>query len=667
MFKKLFNSRKSKKGGCAVIEDIEEIVAQRGPKQFTFETLYSATEGFHEKNRLGRGGFANVYKGVLKNGRKIAVKKPLVISEKGKKDFMNEAKLLLECANHRNVVKFLGFCSHGEEIMLVFDFSINGNLDNLLFKTGRADELDWKRTYDIILGIARGLRYLHEEAHSVIIHFDIKPANILIDENWVPKIADFGTASLFPQDQMDVNISQVAGTPGYLAPECYVYGPLSVKADTYSFGVVVLELISNQKNWLSHARSSNGQVLRDKEKADALYKKGNVLEFVDPKLASSAVPDQVRLCLQIAVMCTQYDPQLRPTMGCVSLMLSENHSSSSTLLEPMRDGSSSSTAQNSGSIELANNGSSGPNIHLENEGLPEYRRITRSPLIRPEVVPFFRSSYPSSSCSSGNGIQIEFEQGPVGAAMQEQEEGIPIPIISKEDSREKTPLPPAYITKEPASFPEPIKKRKKVAEQLKPTSSLEPTKKRKKVAEQQTVESAAKKHPFTLTDIEEWAVKSSPKDRVGNWPLQIIEEFKVDIERPENSMLEKTKLAIDDDAEENFLQDSTKLISIRKQNTQCLEASFKSLDDEGNKSSWCEGFIEEGGEGKAKAQLTSLQDVNFMARREVISRKVGVAEDSPLFPQVPLSSLVEQQQPPTAEVAVDDSDHGGGGVADSNG
>ncbi|XP_028054799.1 putative receptor-like protein kinase At4g00960 [Camellia sinensis] len=244
MFKKLFNSRKSKK-------DIEEIVAQRGPKQFTFETLYSATEGFHEKNKLGRGGFANVYKGVLKNGRKIAVKKPLVISEKGKKDFMNEAKLLLECANHRNVVKFLGFCSHGEEILLVFDFSINGNLDNLLFKTGRADELDWKRTYDIILGIARGLRYLHEEAHSVIIHFDIKPANILIDENWVPKIADFGTASLFPQDQTDVNISQVAGTPGYLAPECYVYGPLSVKADTYSFGVVVLELISNQKNWLS--------------------------------------------------------------------------------------------------------------------------------------------------------------------------------------------------------------------------------------------------------------------------------------------------------------------------------------------------------------------------------------------------------------------------------
>ncbi|KAL7219892.1 hypothetical protein ACSBR2_012871 [Camellia fascicularis] len=512
MFKKLIKSRKSK-------QDIEEIVAQRRPQRFTFETLDSATEGFHEKNKLGRGGFAIVYKGELKNGRKIAVKKPLVISEKEKKDFMNEAKLLLECANHRNVVKFLGFCSHGEEILLVFDLAINGNLDNLLFKTGRADELDWKRTYDIILGIARGLRYLHEEAHSVIIHFDIKPANILINENWVPKIADFGTASLFPQDQTDVNISQVVGTHGYLAPECYGSGPFSVKADTYSFGVVVLELISTQKNWLSHTRSSNGQGLRDK--ADALYKRGNVLEFVDPKLASSAVPDQVRLCLQIAVMCTQFLPQLRPTMGCVSLMLSENHSSSSTLLEPMRDGSSSSTAQNSGSTELPNNGSSGPNIHLENEGLPEYRRITRSPLIRPEVVPFFKSSYPSSSCSSGNGIQIEFEQGPVGAAMQEQEEGIPIPIISKEHSREKAPLPPAYITKEPASFPEPIKNRKKVAEQLTPTSSLEPTKKRKRVAKQQTVEEAARKHPSTLTDIEEWPVKSSPEGRVGNRPSRI--------------------------------------------------------------------------------------------------------------------------------------------------
>ncbi|GMP55618.1 hypothetical protein CsSME_00020382 [Camellia sinensis var. sinensis] len=151
-------------------------------------------------------------------------------------------------------------------MLLVFEFASNGSLDYLLFnsETGRADVLEWKRTYDIIVGVARALLYLHERSHSVIIHCDIKPANILIDENWVPKIADFGTASLLPQDQTQVNISEAAGTLGYSAPEYKCSGHVSPKADIYGFGVVVLELISGQKNWLSHDRSSSGQGLRDR-------------------------------------------------------------------------------------------------------------------------------------------------------------------------------------------------------------------------------------------------------------------------------------------------------------------------------------------------------------------------------------------------------------------
>ncbi|KAL7219884.1 hypothetical protein ACSBR2_012863 [Camellia fascicularis] len=306
--------------GCVVIEGIEEILAEQEPKKFSFETLYSATEGFHAKNKLGKGSFAVVYKGKLNDGREIAVKRPLLISDKGKELVLNEMELLLGSAHHRNIVKFLGYCSHDEKTLLVFEFASNGSLDNLVFKTGRAGVLDWKRTYDIFLGVARGLLYLHEQAHSVIIHCDIKPANILIDGNWVPKIADFGTARVFPQDQTHVDISKVTGTPGYIASEYGNNGHVSPKADTYNFGVVVLELISSQKNLGSPALFSNAQSLLDRAKE--LYKEG-----------------------KIGVMCTKCNPKLRPTMAHVYSMLLENHNSSTTLVEePIRDGSSSSSS-----------------------------------------------------------------------------------------------------------------------------------------------------------------------------------------------------------------------------------------------------------------------------------------------------------------------------------
>ncbi|KAL7192940.1 hypothetical protein ACSBR2_024700 [Camellia fascicularis] len=223
-------------------------------------------------------------KGKLNDGREIAVKKPLLISDKGKELVLKEMKLLLRSAHFRNIVEFLGFCSHREEMMLVFEFARNGSLDYLLFnlETGRSDALEWKQTYDIIVGVAQGLLYLHERSHS----------------------------------------------------------------------------------------------------ANELYKEGRVSEFMDRKLIPLVVLDQVQLCVHIRIMCTEYDPELRPTMGRVYSMLVENHSSSSTLVEEsMRDGSSSasSTTQNSGPTELTNNGSSsGADIHLENEGLPKHRRLTRA-------------------------------------------------------------------------------------------------------------------------------------------------------------------------------------------------------------------------------------------------------------------------------------------------
>ncbi|GMP59258.1 hypothetical protein CsSME_00022611 [Camellia sinensis var. sinensis] len=243
-FQLLLKPFKSKKEGNSG-EDLEKIAAQE-QKQFSLETLVSATKDFHPNHKLGQGGFGPVYKGRLSDGREIAVKKLSQSSNQGKKEFTNEAKLLAR-VQHRNVVNLLGYCAHGAEKLLVYEYVANESLDKLLFKSGRHDALDWKRRYDIIAGIARGLLYLHEDSHSVIIHRDIKASNILLDDKWVPKIADFGMARLFPEDQTHVN-TRVAGTNGYMAPEYVMNGHLSVKADVFSFGVVILELISGQKN-----------------------------------------------------------------------------------------------------------------------------------------------------------------------------------------------------------------------------------------------------------------------------------------------------------------------------------------------------------------------------------------------------------------------------------
>ncbi|XP_052206174.1 cysteine-rich receptor-like protein kinase 43 isoform X2 [Diospyros lotus] len=310
-------------------EDLQKIAAQE-QKQIPFETLVSATKNFHPNHKLGEGGFGPVYKGKLEDGREIAVKKLSQSSRQGRKEFTNEAKLLAR-VQHRNVVNLLGYCAHGPEKLLVYEYVANESLDKLLFKTGKQKVLDWTRRYDIIAGVARGLLYLHEDSHSVIIHRDIKASNILLDKKWVPKIADFGMARLFPEGETHVN-TRVAGTNGYMAPEYVMHGHLTRKADVFSFGVVVLELISGQKNSTFNHSGGSPNLL---EWAYKQFKRGKSLEIMDKTLASSADPDQVALCVQIGLLCTQSDPQERPDMNQVVVMLSKKHG---TLKEPSRPG-----------------------------------------------------------------------------------------------------------------------------------------------------------------------------------------------------------------------------------------------------------------------------------------------------------------------------------------
>ncbi|XP_022726698.1 putative receptor-like protein kinase At4g00960 [Durio zibethinus] len=328
-FRNLIKSFKFSSGKERQNEDDLKKIAKREQKHFPFETLVAATKDFHPQHKLGEGGFGPVYRGTLDDGREIAVKKLSHSSNQGKREFENEAKLLAR-VQHRNVVNLLGYCAHGMEKLLVYEYVTNESLDKLLFKSNRK-ELNWKRRYDIIMGIARGLLYLHEDSHTCIIHRDIKASNILLDDKWVPKIADFGMARLFPEDRTHVS-TRVAGTSGYMAPEYVMRGHLSVKADVFSFGVLVLELISGQRN---SSFNSNVDAQNLLDWAYKLYKKGKGLEIMDPALALSAASEQVAMCIQIGLLCTQSDPQLRPDMRRVVVLLSKKPGS---LEEPTRPG-----------------------------------------------------------------------------------------------------------------------------------------------------------------------------------------------------------------------------------------------------------------------------------------------------------------------------------------
>ncbi|XP_057530476.1 cysteine-rich receptor-like protein kinase 43 [Amaranthus tricolor] len=324
---KPFNFNSSKGGSKEA--DLHKIAAQE-KKNFSFDTLFKATDKFHPSRKLGEGGFGPVFKGTLVDGREVAVKMLSHSSRQGKKEFENEAKLLAK-VQHRNVVNLLGYCAHGEDKLLVYEYVSNESLDKLIFKPDKRQVLDWKRRMEIIAGIAKGLLYLHEDSHSCIIHRDIKASNILLDDKWVPKIADFGMARLFPEDQTHVN-TRVAGTNGYMAPEYVMHGHLSVKADVFSFGVLMLELISGQKN-STYNLSLDAQNLL--EWVYKLFKKGKSLEVLDPSIATSAVAEQVAMCVHIALLCTQSDPTLRPTMRRIVVLLSKKPTS---IEEPTRPG-----------------------------------------------------------------------------------------------------------------------------------------------------------------------------------------------------------------------------------------------------------------------------------------------------------------------------------------
>ncbi|KAI0529644.1 hypothetical protein KFK09_002198 [Dendrobium nobile] len=288
---------------------------------FDFGTIADATNNFSEDNELGEGGFGPVYMGKMDDGQEIAVKRLSKSSTQGLDEFKNEVMLIAKL-QHRNLVRLLGCCVQRQEKMLIYEYLPNKSLDTFLFDQEKKVLLNWQIRYNIIVGIARGLLYLHQDSAVRVIHRDLKASNILLDQEMVPKISDFGLARIFGGNEAKSQTKRVVGTYGYMSPEYAIDGIFSVKSDVFSFGVLTLEIISGQKNRGYYASQNYYYLLRQ---AWRLWKEGNAMELVDETIENSYSVTEVLKCIKIGLLCVQERPEDRPLMSDIILMLTSNN------------------------------------------------------------------------------------------------------------------------------------------------------------------------------------------------------------------------------------------------------------------------------------------------------------------------------------------------------
>ncbi|KAL9992067.1 putative protein kinase RLK-Pelle-DLSV family [Helianthus debilis subsp. tardiflorus] len=309
--------------------------------QYNFSIIKAATNDFSEDNKLGSGGFGAVYKGKLIDGTEIAVKRLAGNSQQGDTEFKNEVLLVLKL-QHRNLVRLLGFSIEGKERLLIYEFLPNASLDQFVFDQTKRILLDWEMRYNIIKGIAKGLLYLHEDSRLTIIHRDMKASNVLLDAEMNPKIADFGMARLFRPEETQGDTSRIVGTYGYMAPEYVRHGHFSVKSDVFSFGVLVLEMVTGQQNQHFQHGDSLEDLLSFAWKS---WRNGTPSDIIDPTLKIGPSLHDVIRTIHVGLLCVQENVINRPTMASIVHML---HSFSVTLSVPSEPAFFDSSMKTSG-------------------------------------------------------------------------------------------------------------------------------------------------------------------------------------------------------------------------------------------------------------------------------------------------------------------------------
>ncbi|KAM3749525.1 hypothetical protein ACB098_05G192100 [Castanea mollissima] len=264
---------------------------------FDLSCIVAATNNFSPINKLGEGGFGSVFKGQLSNGQQVAVKRLSNSSGQGIEEFKNEVMLIAKL-QHRNLVKLFGCCIQGEEKMLIYEYMPNKSLDFFIFDHTRSSLLNWGKRFEIIIGITRGILYLHQDSRLRIIHRDLKTSNVLLDGEMNPKISDFGIARIFKGDQIQDKTTRVIGTYGYMSPEYAVFGKFSTKSDVFSFGVILLEIISGKKNNSSYQTHPSLTLIGH---VWELWREDRALDIVDSSITESFVSHEVLRCIQIGL------------------------------------------------------------------------------------------------------------------------------------------------------------------------------------------------------------------------------------------------------------------------------------------------------------------------------------------------------------------------------
>ncbi|KMZ73975.1 putative Protein kinase [Zostera marina] len=299
-------------------EELKALESMTG--YFSLRQIKTATQNFAPENKIGEGGFGSVYKGKLTDGSLIAVKQLSSKSRQGNREFLNEVGMI-SALQHPNLVKLFGCCVQGNQLLVIYEYMENNSLyQTMLGPEGVKMNLDWPTRSKICLGIARGLAFLHEESMIKIIHRDIKATNVLLDSHFNAKISDFGLAKLYDDENTHMN-TRIAGTVGYMAPEYATRGHLTDKADVYSFGIVVLEVVSGKRNTTFMPRKNSVYLL---DVANDLQEEGKILELVDSCMGDNYSKEDAHRMLNIALLCANQSPALRPKMTTVISMLEGN-------------------------------------------------------------------------------------------------------------------------------------------------------------------------------------------------------------------------------------------------------------------------------------------------------------------------------------------------------